>query len=548
MSDYFSELKRGLGDAVEHRSHLRWYSRLRLSHGRGLVVLFATLVIATPAVGAISGWFSFGKPNVGPAAHAGIMYGLEKPGSSRLLPMRTPDPFGGPAWGLRLVRTSRGDTCVQLGRVENDQIGSLGIDDAWDNDHKFHPISAKDSAADQCGSTDAAGYGYVNVGMVGTQASADIYHQGQGNARSSQGCTPPQYASLVGARHRPMRPRASGSSTPECRANAGRVIFFGMLGPDATSVTYRKPGGGTATQRTAGGVGEYLLVFPYDEATCYEYTHSANGSVSCDSESMGSASPGLPGAITKITYKDGHSCTLAPSAHLESAFRAFELGALAKLGRPPNPPAYPGAPMTARRTRWLARYRHRLNGFLARVHLTQAELSDELGPAPSCPAVGWVAPKRPKVTAADVATPIIVRQLPAGRYGCPVPVRLQLPQGCNGASPTPTELVPIEWSFKARRAVTNSRSWYEWGVWPASSQTGTNCGGTTFATYTNIDKGQMLRYSQLYPLHCRGKYVITVGYVAAAPSQATDDTNGGGNGSPGTDGSVIVGRTSFTIR
>ncbi len=58
----------------------------------------------------------------------------------------------------------------------------------------------------------------------------------------------------------------------------------------------------------------------------------------------------------------------------------------------------------------------------------------------------------------------------------------------------------------------------------------------------------MLRYSQLYPVNCRGKYVITVGYVAAAPPQATDDTNGGGNGTPGTDGSVIVGRATFTIR
>jgi hypothetical protein len=333
MNDYFSNVKQGLGEAVERQAHLRWYSRLlRASYARPLVVVVAALAIATPAVGAVTNWFSFGQPNVGPPAHAGIMWGLEKPGSSRLLPMRTPDPLGGPSWGLRMVKTSRGDTCVQLGRVERDQIGSLGIDDAWNNDGLFHEISAKDTVDDQCGSTDAAGYGYVNVGMLSEDASANIGHQGAGSGRTSRGCAP-RYRPLPGSRKHPV-PRGGAGTEPLCPPGGSRMVFFGMLGPDATSVTYRKPGGGFATQRTVGGVGEYLLVFPYNAANCSEYATSATRSVSCNSESMGSASPSEPGAVTKITYKDGHSCSVAPSARRETAFRAFERAALAKLGRP----------------------------------------------------------------------------------------------------------------------------------------------------------------------------------------------------------------------
>jgi hypothetical protein len=75
------------------------------------------------------------------------LFGVVRPGDSRLLPIRVADPQGGPPWGLRLVRTTRGDTCVQLGRVQDGQLGSLGIADAWDNDHRFHPIppSAEDA-------------------------------------------------------------------------------------------------------------------------------------------------------------------------------------------------------------------------------------------------------------------------------------------------------------------------------------------------------------------------------------------------------------------
>jgi hypothetical protein len=51
----------------------------------------------------------------------------------------------------------------------------------------------------------------------------------------------------------------------------------------------------------------------------------------------------------------------------------------------------------------------------------------------------------------------------------------------------------------------------------------------------------------MYPTDCRGKYTITVGYMASAPPSDTDDSNGGGDMTPVSGGSLVVGRATFTI-
>src|ERR1700742_7450 len=144
MSDYFDQLEGELKGALSRRAHLPWYVRLRLPvHNRGLVALVAVLVVAPPpvaAVGAVAGWFSAGKPDIYYPASATSGLGKVLPTGDRLLPIRVADPDGGPPWGVRLIRTTRGDTCLQVGRVENGEIGALGIDGAWHNDHLFHQI------------------------------------------------------------------------------------------------------------------------------------------------------------------------------------------------------------------------------------------------------------------------------------------------------------------------------------------------------------------------------------------------------------------------
>jgi hypothetical protein len=516
MSDYFSTVRQELAAAVTRRAHLRWYQRLRVPHGRPLALVLAALAVATPAVGAVSGWFSQGRPDSTGPVSSGTLFGVVRPGDSRMLPIRVADLQGGPPWGLRLVRTTRGDTCIQLGRVEDGQIGSLGIDDAWDNDHEFHAIPPNARDAQDCGSTDAAGHGFVNRGIFGESASANLGGDWISGPQAS-GC---------------RLPVGGGGYARPCPKGTNRIVFYGLLGPDAVSITYRKPGGGLVTQRTIGGVGAYLLVFPYNAATCAEYDQATGRSVSCDAESEGGASPVVPGAVTKVTYTHGRSCSLTRNATLEAAYRAFTRAAVARLG----PPNGPGRPVIS--AQWLAGYRRLLARFLAREHLTLAQFHDELGPTPQCPAVGWVPFKATRVTAAQVASPVHVRKFPVGVYGCPN--KLRLPSGCDGVTGLPSRELPVEWSFEARAPVTNSRSWYEWSL---QAPAGCGGGGEGYATSSNIHAGQILRYSTFVRATCHGAYRISVGFTAQAPPGQNDN----GGGFPGGDGSIAVGHASFTI-
>ena len=58
-----------------------------------------------------------------------------------MLALQAPDPQGGLPWGMRVVRTTRGETCVQIARLDGDQLGQLGIDGAFHDDGRFHPLA-----------------------------------------------------------------------------------------------------------------------------------------------------------------------------------------------------------------------------------------------------------------------------------------------------------------------------------------------------------------------------------------------------------------------
>ena len=366
---------------------------------------------------------------------------------------------GGPPWGLRLVKTTRGETCVQLGRVQNGQLGSLGIADAWNNDHKFHaiPPSARAAMDMGCGATDAVGHGFVNIGILGESDSASLGGPWLSGPAAS-GCK------LAGSGG------PAPASWPICPAGSNRIIFYGLLGPDAVSVTYRTPSGGLATERTVRVVGAYLLVFPYNGKTCAEYDQAAGMSRSCNGD-IGSTSPDpmLPGAITEVSYTHGRSCELS-------------------------------------------------------------------GRAQQCPVVGWVPFKVKHVSREEVATAVHVRIFPAGMYGCPN--RLGL--GCDGIlRQSPSREVPIQWTFTARVAVTNSSTSYGWSL-----QAPNGCGsvGGSGATSSNIRAGQTIRYSTFLPASCQGTYRLTVQFNAQTPNAPS------GNSGPEPSDSIPVGKASFTIR
>lgn len=277
MNDYFDQLELELREAVGKRRHLPWYVRVRLpKRGRGLLLVVVGLAVATPAaVGAVSGWFSAGQPVKSPPVSATRGDGKVLPGGSRLLAIRVADPEGGPPWGMRLVRTTRGDSCIQVGRVQGDQIGSLGIDNAFHNDHEFHAVSPNDTKADICGATDGAGVGFVNVYAHDTPASVNV-------------------------------PIWNGTETASPQSGM-RMIFAGVLGPDARRITYKTPSGRTLTEATSGSDGAYLIVFRQTFANCFDFEQRLP-SQACGSRSYYGPGVQSPTPITSIAYAGGKTC------------------------------------------------------------------------------------------------------------------------------------------------------------------------------------------------------------------------------------------------
>ena len=101
----------------------------RSSRHRIIVVLVVLSVLAVAAVAVAASGVLSGAPvknppgvKISPTRGEGTVTG------ATLLPLRVADPAGGLPWGLRLVHTTRGYACLQLGRVNGSQIGVLGQD------------------------------------------------------------------------------------------------------------------------------------------------------------------------------------------------------------------------------------------------------------------------------------------------------------------------------------------------------------------------------------------------------------------------------------
>jgi hypothetical protein len=172
---------------------------------------------------------------------------------------------------------------VQIGRVENGQLGQLGIDGAFGDDGRFHPLPA-DALPDVI--SDFHGWDFENCAAPG-----EIYAGDSVGLEASGASSPPR-----------------GHGVPAGR----REISFGLLGAHAVSITYRS-GSSTYTQPVLPGLGAFLIVQRYSG-------DRQPGSVS---ETVGSDAP-FPysgpadpnGALTAITYRyDGKPCTITGREH-----------------------------------------------------------------------------------------------------------------------------------------------------------------------------------------------------------------------------------------
>ena len=201
-----------------------WLSRRVNAGVMAVGLVLSGGAIAVAATGVLSGSPVKQQGRLSPNAGMGV----PAPGGSRLLALRAADPQGGLAWGMRLVHTTRGETCVQIGRLDDDQLGQLGIDGAFHDDGRFHPL-APDILPEYSDSGDVS----CNVAhsiAIGSWPSGD---------RSA--APSPELTSF--------KPTAKDL----------RLISWGLLGPHAVSITYHTTAG-VRTRPVAPGTGAYLIV------------------------------------------------------------------------------------------------------------------------------------------------------------------------------------------------------------------------------------------------------------------------------------------------
>lgn len=255
-------------------------------------IAFACLLAMTTVALAASGVILTGAP-VRPeeALNPNVGIGIPAPGSSQLLTLRVPDPEGGVPWGMRIVRTTRGEVCLQIARVLGTQLGALGIDGEFHNDGRFHPISPDVLPADVF-------HGHAFDTMLG-------------NANTSCALDGEATVSLHIGIDRGAGPNPHHLHHPLAQL---RNLYFGLLGAKALSITYRA-GRQLRTIPVLPGVGAYLIVGHTHRDQQIESGGSGLGT-------EGDLGPTPP--LTAITYRiAGQVCErvqndpFAPPRHVE---------------------------------------------------------------------------------------------------------------------------------------------------------------------------------------------------------------------------------------
>jgi hypothetical protein len=238
-----------------------------------LVLVLATAAITLAATGVILTGSPVGAVRA-PIATAGE--GIPVAGGARLLPLRAPDPAGGLPWGMRIIHTTRGLICVQIGRVDDGQLGQLGVDGAFHNDGRFHPLPPDALPGDLA---NVAGW------MAGNCSSPGAIYAGDSVGLELSAATSPR----------------QGAGVPADR----REISFGLLGVHAVSITYRE-GSQTHTQPVLPGSGAYLIVQRYTSGRPLGSVSETDGR---DEPGNYSSPAGPNGALSAITYSyAGRSC------------------------------------------------------------------------------------------------------------------------------------------------------------------------------------------------------------------------------------------------
>lgn len=265
MTDFLDRLEHQLVQAAAAPDASR---RRAGARGRGLrlplvaaVLLLASATIALAASGLLTGSAVRPSKTLTPTTGEGV----PAPGGARLLPLRVADPAGGLPWGMRIVHTTRGLVCLQIGRVQNGELGELGIDGAYHDDGLFHPVPPAVLPVD-AGSGVA---GSSSCQLAGRTFSGSLDGLDR-NAATSSGV-------------------AAGDQ---------REISYGLLGAHALSITYTTRSGQRTTPVQAG-TGAYLVV----GVLATPQVENMSGSIGVDQ--LDARRPNPIGALSAITYRFG---------------------------------------------------------------------------------------------------------------------------------------------------------------------------------------------------------------------------------------------------
>jgi hypothetical protein len=365
------EVRSQLYAAAERRSHsrrTRLLSRLpgalRLS-GRWRRAPLISLGVGVTLVGGAfaAGLIQLGAPAQLPFSllrnsHEG--YGALVPGTVRMLPIAAPDPAGGPDWGMRVLSTTRGQGCIQIGRLLDGKLGALGQDDAFANDKRFHelPVSAAFDF-NGCALLDGRGRLFTNVTADERPASAWI-----GTGQRLGGCVPATAGPYEKGLRLTRREREIGlRPVPICPQADLRNIYYGLLGPEAQSITYVLAGR-HRTLPTVGSDGAYLFV---TRASAHQLLNFANAGTA-------DIVP-VDGPIREIHYRDGSTCHLISKSWIGGSYACTpslsEPVGYVPVGKAPTH-AEVSTPIHVRVTRGRqGRYVIRI-GFSARLAVTDA--------------------------------------------------------------------------------------------------------------------------------------------------------------------------------
>jgi hypothetical protein len=262
---------------------------------RGAIVLVALLLLALGALAA-GGVIEIGSRAKLPFsvlgnAHEGT--GALLAGTVHRLPIAAPDPAGGPPWGMRELSTSRGTGCLQIGRIVDGKLGALGQDHAFGDDGRFHelPVAADFNG---CELLDGDHRLFANVTADARPASAWV-----GTGGRLGGCVPPTAGPYEkGLRLTPQERALGVRPAPICRQADLRNIYYGLLGPQAQSITYLLDGR-RHTLATIGPEGAYMFVTRASPKQLLNFANAGTADV-----------VPVDGPVREIHYRDGATCHL----------------------------------------------------------------------------------------------------------------------------------------------------------------------------------------------------------------------------------------------